>query len=85
MPATKTVKMKPEAHAALKEMAADDGLSITEEVSRLVEEKRRERFLKAANRDYAALREDEAAWEEVQQEREEIEGTLADGLEEHDE
>jgi hypothetical protein len=80
MPATKTVKMNSSAHAALKEMAAEDGLSITEKVSRLVEEKRRERFLKGANRDYAALREDEDAWQEVQREREEREGTLADGL-----
>jgi len=80
MPATKTVKMNSSAHAALKEMAAEDGLSITEKVSRLVEEKRRERFLKGANCDYAALREDEDAWQEVQREREEREGTLADGL-----
>jgi hypothetical protein len=80
MPATKTVKMNSSAHAALKEMVAEDGLSITEKVSRLVEEKRRERFLKGANRDYAALREDEDAWQEVQREREEREGTLADGL-----
>ena len=80
MPATKTVKINSSAHAALEEMAAEDGLSITEKVSRLVEEKRRERFLKGANRDYAALREDEDAWQEVQREREEREGTLADGL-----
>ena len=80
MAATKTVKMRPQAHAALKEMADEDGLSLAEKVSRLVEEKRRERFLKGANRDYAALREDEEAWQEVQQEREELEGTHADGL-----
>ena len=85
MPATKTVKMKPRAHAALKEMAAEDGLSITEEVSRLVEEKRRERFLRAANRDYALLREDEDAWQELKEEREELEDTLSDGLVDPDE
>lgn len=41
----------------------------------------RERFLRAANADYEALRQDAAAWAEELQERELLAGTLADDLE----
>lgn len=42
---------------------------------------RRKCFLEAANRAYAALRNDAEAWREELEERRLWEGTLADGLE----
>ena len=45
-----------------------------------IERYRRERFLHAANADFAALRSDPKAWKEELKERELWEHTLADGL-----
>lgn len=83
MPATakKTVKLDKEAHASLKKMAEEDGLTLTEELSTLVEEKRRQRMFDQADEAYAQLREDEEAWADYQEEVEELEGAQADGLE----
>lgn len=80
MPAVKTVKLSKEAHASLKKMAEADGLTLTEEINRLIEEKRRERMFAEADKAYAALREDDEVREEYEEEVSELEGTLADGL-----
>ncbi len=45
-----------------------------------VEEYRRRRFLEGVYADFAALRNDPAAWQQEQQERAEWDATLADGL-----
>ncbi len=45
-----------------------------------IERYRRERFLHAANTDFAALKGDSKAWKEELRERELWEHTLADGL-----
>lgn len=60
------------------ELVVTDGPGVAELLS---DEERRELFLRGANADYAALREDEAVWREVVEEREELNGTMTDGLE----
>lgn len=60
-----------------------DGLSLTDELDKLVEAQRRQRLFDEANAAYRTLREDEQAWEEVEEERSNLESTLADGLGDH--
>jgi len=50
-------------------------------LDRAVELYRRERFLKAANAEFAALKEDRRGWKQYSDEREAWERTLGDGLE----
>ena len=49
-------------------------------LDKALERYRRESFLRAANTDYAALRNDPKAWKEELRERELWEQALADGL-----
>ena len=51
-------------------------------VARAVEAYRRQHILEKANTAYAALRSNPEAWQQVQEERLEWDGTLADGLDE---
>ena len=55
---------------------------MTEILDKAIEAYRRARFLAGLNEDFAALRQNRAAWEEEQQERRAWDATLADGLEE---
>ena len=50
-------------------------------LDRVIELYDRERFLRAANADYAALKSDPKAWEKELRERELWERAMADGLE----
>lgn len=86
MPAkdTTSVRITRETHEKLQGMAEADGVSLTDELDRIIEEQRRQRLFKQADEAYASLHDDEEAWADVQQEREELEGTLADGLEDFD-
>jgi hypothetical protein len=49
-------------------------------LDRALEYYRRERFLREANADYEALKQNPKAWKKVLEERETWEGTLADGI-----
>ena len=69
------------AHQKLRALAEEDGVSLTEELDRIVEAQRRRRFIERANRAYAALKSDEEKWAAHQKEISELEGTLMDGLE----
>ncbi len=81
--ATTSVRIRKADHEVLREMAAEDELTLTDELGRLIDEKRRERFIEAANREMAAIKEnDPEAWEDLQEEYRSLEGTLADGLDE---
>ena len=54
---------------------------MTEVLDKAIEIYRRERFLAELNADFAALRQDSAAWDEELAEREAWNTALADGLE----
>lgn len=84
MPATKdttSVRITRATHGKLQEMAEADGVSLTDELDRIIEEQRRRRLFDEADRAYTALQEDEEARAEARQERQELEGSLADRLE----
>ncbi len=59
--------------------AVADGVLIRPAVAVPLDEYHRQ-FLAETNRAYAALRQDAAAWAEIEAERAELEGTLMDGL-----
>ena len=80
---SETVRIRPDTHAKLKQLAERSGQSMPELPEKAVEAYRRETFLKEANRAYAGLRSDAEAWSQEEAERARWEATLGDGLE-HD-
>ena len=81
-PASRTpnVRLSPRAHALLRQIAEEERQSMQAVLDKAIERYRRERFLHAANADFAALKRDPKAWREELWERELWEHTLADGL-----
>ena len=66
---TTSVRIACETHEKLQEMAEADGVSLTDELDRFIEEQRRQRLFDQADQAYTALQGDDEAWAEVQQER----------------
>ena len=78
--ASDTVRIKPETHAKLKDIAQASGRSMPEVLDEAVETLRRMRLLEATNQAYAALRDHPQAWQIELAEREMWEATLGDDL-----
>jgi hypothetical protein len=74
------VRISPRAYALLRQIAKEEQQSMQAVLDGALERYRRERFLRAANADFEALRRDSRAWKKELQEREIWEQTLADGL-----
>jgi hypothetical protein len=81
VPMAETVRIDPNAHATLAEIARAKHIPLTEALSRAVEAYRRQVFLEAVASGFEALRDDPEAWAEEQAERAPWEATSADGLE----
>jgi hypothetical protein len=77
---TPIVRISPLAHAVLRQLADEEHASMQAVLDRAIERYRRERFLRAANAEYQALRGDPKAWEGEVRERALWEHTIADGL-----
>ena len=73
------VRINPQTHQTLREIAKAEHRSMQAVLEMAVEEYRRRRLLQDANAAYARLRNDPAAWQEIQAERAEWEA-LSDGL-----
>jgi len=80
--ASTTVRVTERTHQVLRELSAETGESLQQVLEEAVERYRRERFFAELNAAYARLAADPVAWHEVLAERAELEGTLADGLDE---
>ena len=80
MPAT-TIRIRPESHRALKEIAAITGHSLQDELDQAIEQRRRTIYLEGLSADYAALAEDPKAMAEFQKEIALWDSTSNDGLE----
>jgi hypothetical protein len=78
---TPIVRISPHAHELLRQLAEEESDSMQAVLDRAIERYRRESFLRAANDEYAALKQDAKAWKQELQEREIWESTSADGLE----
>ncbi|HMD84389.1 MAG TPA: toxin-antitoxin system protein [Terriglobia bacterium] len=77
---TPNVRISPRAHELLRQMAEEEQKSMQSVIDRALEGYRREKFLRAANADFEALRYNPRAWKEELRERKLWEQTLADGL-----
>ena len=78
--ASETVRIRPETHAKLKEIARTSGQTMPEVLEQAIESLRRARFLDETNRAYAALRSAPKAWRAELAERKAWEATLGDDL-----
>ncbi len=76
-----TVRITETSHRMLQELAEQSGESMQSVLDKALEQYRRQRFLEAANADYAALRRDPEAWKEELEERKLWDQALSDGLE----
>ena len=75
-----TIRIDRDVHAELKTIAEEKGLTLTDTLRKLVEQHKRDRMFEQSDRAYRRLHEDSDAWNEIEAERQEIEGTQADGL-----
>ena len=81
MAAAATIRLRPESHQALKEIAQLTGDTLQAALDRAIEDFRRKLYLEGLNADYAALRRDPKAWSDFQKELAEWDATNNDGLE----
>jgi predicted transcriptional regulator len=79
--ATLTVRISDTSRNTLRKLAAKEGASMQAILDKAVESYRRQLFLEEVNKAYAALRQDQGAWAQIEQEREAWDTTLEDGLE----
>jgi len=75
------VRIRDEDHEMVKELAERAGVSISEVVSRALEEYRRKHFLYGLAEDFAALRVRDADWQSELEERRAWDGVLGDDIE----
>jgi hypothetical protein len=74
------VRISLRAHRLLRQLAKQADESMQAILDKAIESYRREQFLRAANREYAALRRNAKGWKEALRDRKLWEQTLADGL-----
>jgi hypothetical protein len=79
---TPNVRISPRAHELLRQLAQEEQRSMQSVLDRALERYRRERFLRSANADFAALKQDATAWKQELRDRGLWEETVADGLSE---
>ena len=76
-----TIRLRPDAHKALKEIADITGQSLQDALDQAIEDLRRRLYLEGLNRDYASLHSDTKASGEYGKELAEWDRTNRDGLE----
>ena len=77
-----TMKISRETHRLIESVARHEGKSMQDVVEQAVEAYRRAQMLRETNQAYRRLRRGRQAWRGETAEREILEGTLADGLQE---
>ncbi len=78
--ATSTVRISEQAHANLREIAAETGEAMADILAKAIEDYRRKVFIEQFNAAYAKVHEDAKAEREESAERELWDSTLLDGL-----
>ena len=77
---TPNVRISPHAYELLRQLAAEEQAPMQAVLDRAIERYRRESFMRAANNDFQALKDDSRAWKHEVQERQLWEQAAADGL-----
>ncbi len=75
-----TVRIDSSTHKVLQSLSAQTGRKMQEIVGEAIELYRRQLFLEKVNAAFAALKTDQQAWEEEQEERAAWDAALLDGL-----
>jgi hypothetical protein len=78
--ASANVRISPEAHTILQQLAKEEGKPMQSILDQALESYRREKFLRGANADYAALKKDPRAWKDELGDRKVWERALKDGI-----
>jgi predicted transcriptional regulator len=63
-PRTPSIRISPRAHELLRQLAEEEQRSMQAVLDRALERYRQERFLLAANADFAALKQDAKSWKQ---------------------
>ncbi len=79
--ATSTVRLDEDSRQILRNMAQRTGQPMSVLLRQAIAARERQLFLEEAAAAYAALRRDEAAWQDLEAERAEWDATLHDGME----
>ena len=77
---TPIVRISPHAHELMRQLAEEEQDYMQSVLDRAIERYRRERFLRAANHEFQALKADPKAWKHEEQERTLWEQSVKDGL-----
>lgn len=77
---TPNVRISLHSHELLRQLAEEEDNSMQAVLDKAIERYRRDKFLRDANADFAALQRDKKAWKGELKERDLWEQTLADGL-----
>lgn len=80
-PSAPVVKLKPQTHAKLQEIAKEEDRPMGEIVTFLIDRYERERFWQKVRDDYARLKADPEAWQAYRDEIDLWDQTAGDGLE----
>jgi hypothetical protein len=75
-----TIRISSRSHQTLRLLAEERGETMQDLLEEVIERYRRQRFVEEANAEFAALRQDPAAWREEQAERDAWDDTLGDDL-----
>lgn len=78
-----TARISPHSNEIIQELVAKTGKSKIEILEEALECYRFKERMRVLEEEYARLRADQKAWEQEIRERNELEGTLLDGLEEY--
>ncbi len=79
---TVMLRVNERTHEKVRRMSSESHLSMQEITDRAIEAYRRQQILEQANAVYATMRLSPQDWQGVEEERAELDATLADGLEE---
>lgn len=75
------LRVNERTHEKVRQMSNESHLSMQEIVDRAIEAYRRQQILEQANAVYATMRLSPQDWQDVEEERAELDATLTDGLE----
>lgn len=78
-----TIRVSLETRTVLSELVQTTGLSMQAILEQAIDLYRRQQMLMVLNDAYAALQTNQAAWNDLEAEREEWDATLNDGLEQN--
>ena len=77
---TTTIRVSSRTHETVQRLAQADGVAMQEILEWAVEAYRRQHILHETNAAYAAIRANQADWQQLEGERQEWDATLGDGL-----